>query len=204
MSGQPSAPVVFLHGRGLGPDSAATVAPAFLGVQLLTPEGGVVLRRGRTWFENERIGVARADSVAAAEARFLAWCEEGPLSGRAAWLCGFSNGGALAGHLLLRHPNRFHGAALLSAPLVLPPWPDRGLRGKPVLYVHGDAADTVVSPTFYASAEAYLAGPSECISVIRHLPIGHTVTPEIVDELGRWFTAVRSSVPTPNAEQSVG
>lgn len=192
MSGQPSAPVVFLHGRGLGPDSAAAVAPAFPDVPLLTPEGGVVLRRGRTWFENEQIGVARADSVAAAEARFLAWCEEGPLSGRAAWLCGFSNGGAFAAHLLMRHPDRFLGAALLSAPLVLPPWPKRGLRGKPVLYVHGDAADTVVASAFYASAEAYLAGSAECIPVIRHLPIGHVVTPEVVDELSRWFISVNS------------
>ena len=62
---------MLLHGRGLGPESADAVAPAFPGARLLAPEGGVALRRGRTWFENERIGVARPDSVAA-EAHFLA------------------------------------------------------------------------------------------------------------------------------------
>lgn len=46
-------------------------------------------------------------------------------------VCGFSNGGAFAGHLLMRHTDRFRGAALLSAPLVLPPWPAGVLRGKP-------------------------------------------------------------------------
>jgi len=105
--------VVFLHGRGLGPESALAVVPAFPGARLLAPEGGVELRRGRTWFENERIGVARPDSVVAAEARLLAWCQSGPLAGRIAWLCGFSNGGAFAAHLLMRHPDRFRGAALL-------------------------------------------------------------------------------------------
>jgi predicted esterase len=193
MSGPEPAPVVFLHGRGQGPESADAVRPAFPGVPLLAPSGGVALRRGRTWFENERIGVARANSVADAETRFLLWCDEGPLRGQAAWLCGFSNGGAFAAHLLMQHPTRFHGAALLSAPLVLPPWPEGALRGKPVLYAHGDAADTVVTSDFYAEAEAYLTGLAGCSPAIRHLSIGHEVTEEVVDALGRWFATVRTA-----------
>lgn len=88
MSGHEEDIVVYLHGRGLGPESAGVVASALPGARLLAPEGGVALRRGRTWFENERIGVARVDSVAAAEARFLAWCQDGPLAGRKAWYAG--------------------------------------------------------------------------------------------------------------------
>lgn len=191
MTGHDVEQVVFLHGRGLGPDSADAVASAFSGARLLAPEGGVALRRGRTWFENERIGVARPDSVATAEARFLAWCRDGPLGARTAWLCGFSNGGAFAAHLLLRHPDRFRGAALLSAPLVLPPWPDGALRGKAVFYAHGDATDTVVDPAFYAAAETYLAGPAGCAATLCRRPIGHAVTPEVVGELRAWFDAVR-------------
>lgn len=202
MSGPNPATVVFLHGRALGPDSAVAVAPAFPGVTLLAPEGGVALRRGHTWFENERVGIARADSVAVAEARFFRWCETGPLQGGAAWLCGFSNGGAFAAHLLIRHATRFHGAALLSAPLVLPPWPEGALRGKPVLYAHGGAADTVVGPDFYAEAESYLAGPAACIPTIRHLPIGHEVGPDAVDELGRWFADARNTSCSSKGENS--
>lgn len=195
--------VVFLHGRALGPDNADAVAPAFPDVMLLAPVGGVALRRGHTWFENERIGVARADSVAEAEARFLRWCEEGPLRGRGAWLCGFSNGGAFAAHLLMRHPDRFRGAALLSAPLVLPPWPEGVLRGKPVLYLHGDETDTVVGPEFYAVAEAYLTGPAGCVPTIRRFSMGHEVGPDAVDELSRWFAAARTT-PSSREEGDFG
>ena len=194
MSGTGSTTVVFLHGRVLDPDSVRAVAPAFPGATLLAPQGGVALRRGHTWFENERIGIARADSVADAGARFLRWCEEGPLRSRAAWLCGFSNGGAFAAHLLMRHPDRFHGAALLSAPLVLPPWPEGALRGKPVLYLHSDEADTVVGPEFYAEAEVYLTGPAGCTLTVRRLPVGHEVGPDAVDELGRWYADVQTTL----------
>ncbi len=188
---RPRAAVVFLHGRGLGLETAAEVAHAFPEVDLLAPTGGVALRRGHTWFENERIGIARPDSVAAAEQHLLAWCEDGPLRGRPAWLCGFSNGGALAAHLLIRHPARFLGAALLSAPLVLPPWPDHALAGKPILYAHGDERDEVVTPDFYEAAEAYLLGPSASAVTDRRLPAGHAIDPAMVVELGQWFEAVR-------------
>lgn len=195
MSGPDVEHVVFLHGCGLGPGSAQSIARAFPGACLLAPEGGLVLRHGRTWFDNKRIGVARPDSVAAAEDRFLAWWQDGPLAGRPAWLCGFSNGGALAGHLLMRHPDRFRGAALLSAPLVLPPWPDGALSGKPVLYAHGGASDTVVDATFYAAAEAYLTGPAGCEATIRSYPIAHAVAPDVVDDLATWFATVRATPP---------
>ena len=51
----------------------------------------------------------------------------------------------------MRHPGRFRGAALLSAPLVLPPWPAGALRGKPVFYAQGNETDTVVGSEFYAA-----------------------------------------------------
>lgn len=119
----------------------------------------------------------------------------------ACWLCEFSNGDAFAAHLLLRHPDRFRGAALLSAPLVLPPWPAGALRGKPVFYAHGDTADTVVDPAFYAAAEFYLAGPAECAATFCRRPIGHAVTPEVVGELGAWSDALRR---TPHATEWSG
>ncbi len=200
MSAADADPVVFLHGRGLGPEGASGVASAFPGAMLLAPTGGVALRRGHTWFENERTGIARPDSVAAAEARLLAWCDEGPLAGRAAWLCGFSNGGALAAHVLMRHPRRFRGAALLAAPLVLPPWPDGALRGRAVFYAHGDATDTVVGPEFYAAAEAYLQGPAGCeVRIARHAA-GHEVTPAMVADLAAWFAAARARRPARGEE----
>ena len=49
----------------------------------------------------------------------------------------------------------------------------------------------MVDAASYLAAEAYLAGPAGCTLTIRTLLIGHAVTPDVVDELGRWFAAVR-------------
>ena len=189
--------VIFLHGRGLGPETVAQVAPALGGAELIAPTGGVSLKRGHTWFENESIGVAREDSVRAAEERFLSWREATGLNDRATLLCGFSNGGAFAAHLLVRHPDLFTGAALLCAPLVLPPWPVGALAGKRVFYGHGQAQDTVVGPAFYDAAEAYLLGSSSCEATIRHHDIAHEMAAPLIADLAAWYQARAS---TPEAE----
>ncbi len=178
--------VIFLHGRGQGPETVKAVALAFRDARLLTPTGGIELRQGHTWFENVRTGVAKAESVQIAEMRLLCWIgEQRGLD--EIWLCGFSNGGALAGHMLTHHPDRFRGAMLFAAPLVLPPWPAGALRGKNVFYAHGDATDTIVEPDFYESAEAYLTGPSKSKSTIRRYPVGHAITAEMIEEGRDWF-----------------
>jgi predicted esterase len=183
-----SQPVIFLHGRGLGPETHAQVAPAFGGAELFAPTGSVSLKRGHTWFANESIGIAREESVRAAEARFLAW-RDATLNGRTALLCGFSNGGAFAAHLLMHHPALFSGAALLCAPLVLPPWPAGALAGKRVFYGHGQAMDTVVGPAFYHAAEAYLLGNSGGDATVRHHDIGHEIAAPLIADLAAWYQA---------------
>ena len=151
------------------------------------------LRRGTTWFENERIGVARRESVAAAETRFLAWYDTRFGGGPLPWLCGFSNGGAFAGHLLLRHPGLFRGAALLSAPLVLPPWPAGILRGRSVFYGRG-SHDMVVPAAMFEAAEAYLAVASGGTATLSRYDIAHEIAPCEIRDLAAWF-AVRSGPP---------
>ncbi len=190
--------VVFLHGRGQGPETVEAVRPGFPDADLVAPRGGVKLRHGRTWFENVRTGVAVEDSVLAAERLVLRWLDARPRLGRPV-LCGFSNGGALAGHLLIRHPARFAGAALLAAPLVLPPWPDGALKGVPVLYARGDATDTVVDAAFYDEAEAYLAGVSGAKATLRRYASGHEIAPEMVADCRRWFQSLDQGVERTDA-----
>ena len=184
--------VVFLHGRGQAPETAHEVAGSFETAKILAPEGGVVLRRGSTWFENESIGVARRASVERAEDRLLEW-----LGGRPdtlnPWLCGFSNGGAFAGHLLMRHPTRFAGAALLSAPLVLPPWRPGALSGKPVFYGRGER-DPLIPSEMYEAAETYLEDASDGAITRRRYDIAHEVGPGMVRDLAGWFR-VRTDAP---------
>jgi phospholipase/carboxylesterase len=179
--------VVFLHGRGLGPETVLDVGRAFSTAWLLAPRGGVTLKRGHTWFLNERIGVARRESIAEATARFMGWFDSSEAGSGPAWLCGFSNGGAFAASLLLAHPDRFLGAALLSAPMVLPPWPTGGMAGKPVFYGHGMAKDTIVPREMFDAARAYLEGPSGAVATFRTYDIGHVVAEEEILDLMMWF-----------------
>lgn len=192
-SGDVTSPtVIFLHGRGQGPALVHQVAPAFSTALVIAPPGGIALRRGRTWFENASIGIARRESVAAAENRFMAWLDRSVPAGCRPWLCGFSNGGAFAGHLVLRHAERFAGAALLSAPMVLPPWQPGALRAKPVFYGRGDR-DLVVPPAMFEAAETYLAGTSGS-AVERHAyPCGHEIDAGEVRDLAAWFAARTSA-----------
>ena len=189
--GTTSPTVIVLHGRGQSPTLVHEIAPAFGPARIVAPPGGVTLRRGTTWFENVSVGIARRESVEAAENRFMAWLDRSVPTGRRPWLCGFSNGGAFAGHLLMRHPERFAGAALLSAPLILPPWHPGALRGQPVFYGRGDG-DRIVPNDHFEAAEHYLGGASGALLTIRRYPCGHEIHPEEGRDLAAWFSAAVS------------
>jgi phospholipase/carboxylesterase len=154
---------------------------------VLAPQGGVTLKRGHTWFLNERIGIAIPESHAEATVRFMRWFDSPETGSGPAWLCGFSNGGAFAASLLLAYPDRFLGAALLSAPMVLPPWPAGGMAGKPVFFAHGGSRDTVVPREMIDAARAYLQGPSGADATLRSYDISHVIAAEVVSDLATWF-----------------
>lgn len=178
--------VIYFHGRGQSPRTVTRVEPAFAGARLIAPTGGVPLPRATTWFENRRIGVAEPQSLIEAECRFLIWLALHLGETVRPWLCGFSNGGAFAAHLLIHNRGRFSGAALLSAPLVLPPWPDGALAGKPVFYARG-TRDKVVPAASFEQAETYLTASSDGEITLRRYEIEHEITrPELAD-LAFWF-----------------
>lgn len=180
--------IIFFHGRGLNPDSVSQILPAFGASKVLAPDGGIPCRGGTTWFENERIGVAKPESVIAAESRFLGWRRDFLGESTRTWLCGFSNGGAFAAHLLMHHPELFLGAALLSAPLVLPPWIPNRLRGKPVFYGRG-TSDEIVPADAFERAEQYLGQQSGSAATLRKYKMAHEICDAEVSDLQHWLTA---------------
>lgn len=178
--------VIYFHGRGQTPRTVSHVEQAFAEARVIAPTGGVPLARGTTWFENRQIGVAEPQSLIEAECRFLIWMALHLGETVRPWLCGFSNGGAFAAHLLIHNPGRFSGAALLSAPIVLPPWPDGALAKKPVFYARG-TRDNVVPIASFEQAETYLTASSGGEITLGRYKIAHEIAePEIVD-LGFWF-----------------
>jgi predicted esterase len=102
----------------------------------------------------------------------------------------------------MQHPARFAGAALLSAPLVLPPWKPDVLRGKPVFYGRG-RMDPVVSGDTFAAAEAYLDGASGAVVTRRVYDIAHEIDPRELPDLAAWF-AVYAAAQAQDARRLTG
>jgi hypothetical protein len=85
------------------------VGRAFSTARVLAPEGGITLKRGHTWFLNERAGVDSPQSLPEATARVLPSFDSRETISGQAWLCGFDNSGVFAASLLLAHPGQFLG-----------------------------------------------------------------------------------------------
>src|SRR6266403_384349 len=128
--------VVYLHGRGADETSVGMVRPAFPDAQLLAPRARLDEGNGYAWFRNLAPGVADQVSLRT-ELTALEHTLDQSCPPSNVWLCGFSNGAAMAAALLLSRPHRYNGALLFNGPIVdEQPWPLQRLLGLPVLMVN--------------------------------------------------------------------
>lgn len=204
--GEVSGSVVWLHGLGADGHDFEPLVPllplAELGVRVVLPHapampvtinGGFVMP---AWYDIRDGDLKRRHDEAgirASAARVEAWIakEKERVPAERVAVVGFSQGGAMALHVGLRHAERLAGIAALSCYLLL------GERleaerseangGTPIFQAHG-ALDAVVDPARGEAARdrlVELGYPHEWHSY----PMGHQVCePEIVD-LARWFAA---------------
>src|SRR3546814_5995075 len=72
------------------------------------------------------------------------------------WLCGFSNGAAMAASLLLSNPGAYSGLIMIGGCFAVEDGdlPDNGLLDKPVLFCRGQFDDVIPRHKF-EQAEAY-------------------------------------------------
>lgn len=193
-SDDPHAPVVvLLHGRGA--DEASIIGlvdhlpagPSYVAVRAPIAEGG-----GYAWFANRGIGRPVAASLAETMAWFRSWLDAEHPDGRPVVLVGFSGGAAFAGGLVLAHPGRFAGAAILHGTLPfdaeVPVTPGR-LAGVPVFVAQGDA-DTVIPRELLDATWAYLAGDAGSITTAWRDAGGHGVSAGAVAALGEWLVGL--------------
>ncbi len=176
----------------------APLAGAFGGATVLAPRRPLRQGAGYGWFENRGIGRAVPESVTEGIAAVDAWCREQVAPGCRIWLCGFSNGAAMAGALLLDRPARYAGAALLNGPLVLgppwgPPWPEGRLAGKPVFLAAG-LFDPVIPPDMMNATREYLATGSGAVFSGHSYGVAHEIAIGAVDDLRVWFAAARGLI----------
>lgn len=205
----PDAAVVFLHGLGDDGHGWSDVVPA---LQLPTtlrarfifphaPEIPVTLNGGYVmpaWYDiydaefDRRADLAGMRTTREHVERLLARERERGIDARRIVVGGFSQGGAAALYVALRHSQRLAGAAALSAYVVDP----EALRDEasgtnrdlPVFMAHGTADDVVRIAWGEASRRALVAGgwPVEW----HEYPIGHSAVLEEIAALGRFIARV--------------
>jgi phospholipase/carboxylesterase len=190
-----AARIVFLHGRGSDESSAAQFGTAFEGATLMAPRGMLREGEGYAWFRNYGPGVADQSSLQDCVNYLESWLGQYAESPDArVWLCGYSNGAAAAGALLLSNPHRYHGAVLISGPLVSQrPWPQARLSGLPVLLLYGED-DRVIPRHLLNETAAYLSDASGARASIVQVAGGHAISKAALIPVREWFATEVASL----------
>jgi phospholipase/carboxylesterase len=171
--------LVLMHGRGSNEYDLAGFAPMLDGawcvasVRAVLPEG-----IGFSWFPPGVSGDPAAEAADAAADAVLAWLDAlppAPLTG----VLGFSQGGAMAIHLLRRAPERISFAINLAGFVVRGAQPgDARLRDtRPPVFFGRGVDDMVVPSEAFARTDEWLPGHSDP-AIRRYADLGHSISPE--------------------------
>jgi phospholipase/carboxylesterase len=179
------ADVIFLHGRGGSERDANRIEPAFRGASICAYRGPITEGSGFSWFLNRAIGVADEASLAQERVRVRAWIDAG-VSHRKPWLCGFSNGAAMASSLALADPAAYAGLIMIAGCFVAEPLHEGGLDSMPVLFCRG-MLDSVIPAAKFAQASTYLHGDSGARASSIDYAGGHELTPLLLAQIAEWF-----------------
>jgi phospholipase/carboxylesterase len=192
--------LVALHGWGASAHDLMGLAPLVLGGEalVLCPQGRVEIpvgpgTTGYGWFplvpgqppEHEAFDAAAEELRAFLDAA----AERYPVDRERLAVLGFSQGGALAYELALRHPERFAGVAALSTWLpptlveTLEPRPEH--EGLPVLVIHGTRDPLIDVERARESREALR--PFGVALMYREFEMAHEIRPEALEVLTHWL-----------------
>lgn len=198
-SDEPSAPlVVLLHGRGsdeqsiLGLADALPPGPAYAAVRAPIAEGA-----GYAWFANRGIGRPVAESLRATMDWFRGWLDQEAPDGRPVVLVGFSGGAAFAGGLLLDHPERYAGSAILYGTMPFDaglPTAAGQLAGTRVFVAQGDA-DHVIPRELLDRTWEYLRSTSGADATTHRDASAHQLSAGALERLHAWLQAIVTDSP---------
>jgi phospholipase/carboxylesterase len=205
----PDAAVVWMHGLGAdGHDFEPIVPelrlPATTRIRFVFPHAPlrpVTINQGhvmRAWYDIRALaGVRREDepgvrqSARQVEALLARERQRGIAPGRIV-VAGFSQGGAMALHVGLRHPDRLAGILALSCYLPLANTLDTELspanRDVPIFWAHG-LHDPMIPQAMAEQSRAQLGELGYQIDWHQY-PIPHSVSAEEIADVARWLTRV--------------
>ncbi|WP_265161535.1 alpha/beta hydrolase [Salinibacterium sedimenticola] len=178
--------VVLLHGRGSHEHDLMQLAP------MLLPDAVYASLRaplpflgggGYSWFPPAAPGLPSAEGAEAATRAILAWLDRVAPAGPVAVL-GFSQGGALATHLMRFSPERFVAFVNLSGFIVPGVCPaDATLpQVRPPMFWGRDLDDPIIPSEATEATEAWL--PGHCtLTRRRYSGVGHGISIEEVAEV---------------------
>ena len=200
----PAASVIWLHGLGADGHDFASIVPEFslpIATRFIFPHApvrAVTINQGarmRAWYDI--LSLERADpedeegiyaSAAAINALIEAEVERGIPADRIV-IAGFSQGGSIALHVALRHPNRLAGALALSTylPLAATLGTEKSPANAsiPLFMAHG-AHDPVVPEALGRSAREFLRGLGYEVEWHSY-PMEHSVCAQEVADINRWL-----------------
>jgi phospholipase/carboxylesterase len=205
----PRAAVVWMHGLGAdGHDFEPIVPelglPASLAVRFVFPHAptrAVTINAGyvmRAWYDvRDDRGERREDAEGIQEssraiAALIGRERARGVPARRIVLAGFSQGGVMALHTGLRHPERLAGVLALSCFLALPETlaaeASAANRDVPIFMAHG-TGDTVIPLARAQRGRQALAALGYAVEW-REYRMGHAVCAEEVRETGAWLTNV--------------
>ena len=211
----PRAAVIWMHGLGAdGHDFAGIerqVTPPGAAVRYVYPHApmmAVTINNGcvmRAWYDVFGVaGERREDEagVRASQERIEKLIEREKARGilaRAIVLAGFSQGGAMALHTGLRHPERLAGIMALSCFLpmahALAAEASAANRDVPIFMVHG-TGDPLIPVTRARGARDVLLGLGYKVDW-REYPMPHSVCPQEIEDIATWLEHTLESKETP-------
>lgn len=181
--------VVLMHGRGSHEQDLAGLIP------LLPPEYGYASLRaplrfeggGYTWFASGAPGAPPASSVDAAVTTVLDWLDRVAPGGPVA-VAGFSQGGAMATHLMRHAPERFASHVNLAG-FIVPgdaPADSRLAELRPPVFWGRDPGDPVIPQSAMDRTEQWLPLRSQ-LTTRTYPGIGHSISAEEIADVSEFL-----------------
>lgn len=183
-------PLLLLHGTGGDENDLIPLGEAVApGAPLLSPRGKVLENGMPRFFRRLAEGVFDEQDVHRRAHELADFVEESrEIYGLAAPVAlGYSNGANIAAALLLLRPRTLAGAALLRPMMPLRSAPADDLTAARILLVSG-LADPIARPETVEPLRAALAGAGAKVEQ-RVLPVGHGLTRDDIEIVGRWLEA---------------
>jgi len=211
----PRAAVIWMHGLGAdGHDFAGIereVTPPGAAVRYVYPHAPmmpVTINNGyvmRAWYDVFGVGGERREDeagVRASQARIeqlIAREKSRGIPARAIVLAGFSQGGAMALHTGLRHPERLAGVMALScflpAARTVATEASAANRDAPVFMAHG-IADDLIPVARARTARDTLTGLGYKVEWHEY-PMGHSLCPQEIEEIAASLQRILEGKETP-------